>query len=926
MIMKKVFNSLFVIIAAMVTFAGCAKQEVDAPATPETKTVQFFANSIETKTAFGTPVVVDEVNTYPTLWSAGDKVSVTLNFGTKKESSEVECLEESTKAHFVVNDLPVPAEGPYTFYSISPSDNLRGVSSTHKRLYVEIPNEQTPLETSVDMKAQLLYAASETAEVMPESVEFNYQHLTAYGKFSLANLTDKVTSVLSIKIEAPEGEFIAGKWDYFVDNASFEIRSGEGKESITLDTQNTTDIWFACAPIDVSNKTMTLTVSTDKGDLVKKLIFPENRKFEAGRIAKFIVDMAGIEVEGTDEPEQPGETTAYYEKVTSAPTDWSGKYLLVNETAAMTLSAISTTSTKYGVGKEVTITDGKIAATDELTACQVEIAKATSTTDAYVMKFGGKYLTWKSGNSLNVTDSESTNTYWNITLSDSNSMISNCSDPARIIYWNPSSPRFACYAKSGQDMVQLYVLVESSDEGGETPEPEEPKILESIAVSGQTTTYTVGDLFEFDGVVTATYDDNTTATVTPTSVSVPDLETSGTKTITVTYTEGNITVETTYTITVNEAPAGPIVATVEQFLAAENSTAVWYQLTGTISNIQNTTYGNFDLIDATGTVYVYGLKASEDANKTSFETLGLKAGDIVTLIGNRDNYNGKDEVVNAYYVSHVAAPTLEVSPANITVEADVTTAEFELSCDTCYDITYPEGVVEVSEVHSKETGSSTYTVEFPANETTEPIKYVITVKADAEGFDVEKTVTITQKAASLGGGDEPVVAPSGTVLWAETWADAGANSTSFASNAIISTYDYAGRTGYEDNATSVTYTADASNNVRITKSSGGNCTSGHLWFNKSVAGELKTSAIKLYGATSLTFSHSQGTSGSSCQTLYSVDGGSNWTSLGSQSGATAKKTYTFTVPVGTESIMIKLAHASSNAKNTRVDNLELKVN
>lgn len=60
--MKKVFKSLFVIVAAMITFAGCAKQEIDAPAT-ETKTVQFFAESIETKTAFGTP----DGTTYPTF-------------------------------------------------------------------------------------------------------------------------------------------------------------------------------------------------------------------------------------------------------------------------------------------------------------------------------------------------------------------------------------------------------------------------------------------------------------------------------------------------------------------------------------------------------------------------------------------------------------------------------------------------------------------------------------------------------------------------------------------------------------------------------------------------------------------------------------------------------------------------------------------
>ena len=41
--MKKFFDSLFIAIAAMVVFAGCAKQEINEPATSETKTVQFLA-------------------------------------------------------------------------------------------------------------------------------------------------------------------------------------------------------------------------------------------------------------------------------------------------------------------------------------------------------------------------------------------------------------------------------------------------------------------------------------------------------------------------------------------------------------------------------------------------------------------------------------------------------------------------------------------------------------------------------------------------------------------------------------------------------------------------------------------------------------------------------------------------------------------
>ena len=203
MIMKKVFNSLFVIIAAMITFAGCAKQETDAPATSETKTVQFFANSIETKTEFGTP----DNGVYPTLWSAGDMVDVSVNFTQQKKSSEVECSDDFKSARFEVDLSGTEVEAPYTFYSVSPVDRLRGISSQNKRFYVEILSEQTPLATSVDKDAQLLFAKSSTTTTMPESVELSYYHLTAYGKFSLANLDAE--SVSEIKLEA---EFdIAGK-------------------------------------------------------------------------------------------------------------------------------------------------------------------------------------------------------------------------------------------------------------------------------------------------------------------------------------------------------------------------------------------------------------------------------------------------------------------------------------------------------------------------------------------------------------------------------------------------------------------------------------------------------------------------------------------------------------------------------------------
>ena len=94
-------------------------------------------------------------------------------------------------------------------------------------------------------------------------------------------------------------------------------------------------------------------------------------------------------------------------------------------------------------------------------------------------------------------------------------------------------------------------------------------------------------------------------------------------------------------------------ATVTEFLAESKGT--WCKVTGTIANLVNETYGNFDLVGEDGaSVYVYGLTTSYVAkNDKSFANLGLKEGDIVTLVGKRDIYNDQDQVGGpAYYISH----------------------------------------------------------------------------------------------------------------------------------------------------------------------------------------------------------------------------------------------------------------------------------
>ena len=107
----------------------------------------------------------------------------------------------------------------------------------------------------------------------------------------------------------------------------------------------------------------------------------------------------------------------------------------------------------------------------------------------------------------------------------------------------------------------------------------------------------------------------------------------------------------------NPQPGELVEATIEEFLAAEVSTDTWYKLTGTITNIANSTYGNFTIKDETGSVYIYGLTATkQDGNDKSFAGLGLQVNDIVTLATVRGEHNGEAQgggsTTPAYYISH----------------------------------------------------------------------------------------------------------------------------------------------------------------------------------------------------------------------------------------------------------------------------------
>ena len=118
-------------------------------------------------------------------------------------------------------------------------------------------------------------------------------------------------------------------------------------------------------------------------------------------------------------------------------------------------------------------------------------------------------------------------------------------------------------------------------------------------------------------------------------------------------------------------------ATVAEFLAAPESSDVWYELTGEIISIAKQDYGNFTIKDATGEIYIYGMTSKwVGSNDKSFSQIGLKVGDTVTLGTLRGSYNGQPQgggnPVPAFYISHVPGEGGEVvtPPAGETGEYD----------------------------------------------------------------------------------------------------------------------------------------------------------------------------------------------------------------------------------------------------------------
>ena len=632
------------VAAAAMAFASCQKEETAAPETVSA-TLTMHADVEQTKTYL-------ENNTV--LWGTGESVTLYVRSGeTAKffDSASTDDYDGQASASFTFDIKDVAEAESYALGGIYPASAAMDDNTDATKFKTILPQTQNAEVGKYDPSAYIMVLKPETVEALPEQYQASFRRATALNKITLTNVKEDITTV---EITVPESMALAGR-RYFdlTKGTSGEIYYGQSN-TITVNSQfvgESIDVWFCSWGVELepgqeltvrmknANKSFTRTIQANAKGI----------KFVEGDLNTLKINMQDAIEESLD--------------------SFAGEWLITGTTGGVTYAAGAYVNGKNNLNDNIAITveNDVIAPVDGLENCKMlftEITEGDYKGMYTIQDVNGNYLyaAASGSNHLKATASASSaHYYWTVECNDGEySVVASKSTNRNVMQFNPNngSPIFSCYASATQTALVLYpysmVKVDTT-----------PKIV----ISGETTRNVVfgGETVNFNYVLKYLDGENLTWVVSDEDMVSDVTAEDGVLVVTVSENEGKAR---TATITLSCGDAADVVLTLNQaeyvdtsvieeisvadFLNKSVDANVWYQLTGTVSNIANTEFGNFNLVDATGTVYVYGLTATKVAsNDKSFATLGLKEGDVLTLIGTRAVYNKNAQVGGpAYYVSH----------------------------------------------------------------------------------------------------------------------------------------------------------------------------------------------------------------------------------------------------------------------------------
>ena len=487
--MKNLFKKVMLFAAAAMAFASCENDGLTTETILPGVDVTVNATLDEaTKSHFGDYNSTD--NTYPTLWSGNEDWYVAINAKYLKANcndGEVTYGADGKSATMNMEFEGLAAATSYTLYAMSPASAFTSYAAD-QYYRVTVPTSQTPSATSCDAAAQLLVAQSEP---QTEAVSFNvtFKHATAYANFSFKNLNLEDATVNNITVES-EVPFV-GKFDYQF--AKEALVANAASNTVTLLTTATENLWFACAPVNVSGKKLTFTVNTNNGTFSKQVTMAENREFKAGTVATFVVDMT----------DAVHDAPVKYELVKNAAELFADDEIIIASSSAA--FALSTTQNSNNRGAAAITKSGDYIV-DPSTAVQIVTLQSGTTAGTFAFKVGSSYLcaASSSNNYLKSSTTKDANASWTISINAKGeaTVQATGSYTRNLMRYNPNNgtPIFACYASGSTTGTPVAIYKIPSTK----PLIVAPAVTAPIIGGEGTATYTLKNIESDDVVITST--------------------------------------------------------------------------------------------------------------------------------------------------------------------------------------------------------------------------------------------------------------------------------------------------------------------------------------------------------------------------------------------------------------------------------------
>ena len=351
--MKRLFNIMMFVAVAAMGITACQNEPTEINVSAKKVTIEVIGELDATRSSFGDFVENGDADYYPSKWDGGEQVVFSLNEAALVTAENTGTGSNATFSVGLTDDETT--EG--TIYAFSPKGNystgkggFTSINASYQDLYVVVPTEQTPSTTSVDPAAHLLAGKATYDNGLPSSIKMTFNHVAAYGRMEITNFAEEITKV-KITASAP----LAG-------TSCFYYYAGEKMGQLTNADQTTITInnpaadnkvfWFGCAPADLSEGTLEVKVYTADASYTKSIDFASKDlelgfAFVQGQVANFRVSITAA---NKDE----------------ALTIEDGQYVVAGKVGDVYYAMYGANQTTAATiaSKEITVTDGKVAAAD----------------------------------------------------------------------------------------------------------------------------------------------------------------------------------------------------------------------------------------------------------------------------------------------------------------------------------------------------------------------------------------------------------------------------------------------------------------------------------------------------------------------------------------------------------------------------------